>query len=94
MPIATPTALAGERRLFDRYPCPHAAQSFFEEQWRDCAVLDISVGGALIKADCRPEVGEIVTLFVEDVAELPGAVVRVEADGFALRFESSFAAGA
>ena len=46
-----------------------------------------SAGGALIEHKSRPAVGESVTLFVEDVAEMPGIVVRHTGEGFALRFE-------
>ncbi len=84
------TQISGdERRQYERYPCPHPAQAFFAEQWRDCAVEDISAGGALVRAPARPAVGDIVALFVEDVAEMPGVVVRHTPDGFALRFELS-----
>ncbi len=78
-----------ERRRYERYPCPHHAQAFFSAQWRDCGVDDISAGGALVNAMDRPAVGEVVTLFVEDVAEMPGVVVRHTGDGFALRFDLS-----
>ena len=83
----TPMPATSERRQYDRYPCPHGAQAFIEQQWSDCAVQDISVGGALIKAAERPAIGEMVTLFIEDVAEMPGAVIRHHAEGFAVRFE-------
>ena len=78
-----------ERRQYDRYPCPHQAQAFYASQWRDCAVGDISAGGANILTQERPAVGDKVTLFVEDVAEMPGVVVRHTGDGFALRFDLS-----
>lgn len=78
-----------DRRKYERYPCPHGAQTFHESAWRDCAVEDISAGGALIANMERPAVGSVVMLFVEDVAELPGVVVRHTEDGFALRFELS-----
>lgn len=76
-----------ERRRYERYECPHGAQTFFESQWRDCGVDDISAGGANIRTVARPAVGASVTLFVEDVAEMPGVVVRHTEDGFALRFD-------
>ena len=78
-----------ERRQYDRYPCPHPAQTFFSDQWRDCKVGDISAGGAAVLAFERPAVGELITLFVEDVAEMPAVVVRHTEDGYALRFELS-----
>ena len=78
-----------ERRKYERYPCSHSAQTFHESAWRDCDVEDISAGGALIVNNERPAVGTVIMLFVEDVAELPGLVVRHTADGFALRFELS-----
>lgn len=82
------TAPAGsERRQYDRYPCPHAAQTFFGEQWRDCLVEDISAGGASVHTNDRPAVGASVMLFVENVAEMPAVVVRHTGDGFALRFD-------
>ncbi|MGZ0188908.1 MAG: PilZ domain-containing protein [Alphaproteobacteria bacterium] len=69
--------------MYERYPCPHHAQAFFSAQWRDCAVDDISAGGAnILTSDC-PAVGESVTLFVEDVAEMPGGVVRHTGNGSA-----------
>ena len=80
-----------ERRRYERYACPHAAQTYYGDQWRDCDVDDISAGGAMIHLGERPAIGSIVTLFVEDVAELPGVVVRHTEDGFALRFELSIA---
>lgn len=83
---ATPSA---DRRQYERYPCPHGAQTFHESSWRDCAVEDISAGGALIANAERPAVGSVIMLFVENVAELPGIVVRHTEDGYALRFELS-----
>lgn len=86
---STPALSAQERRRYERYACPHYAQTFFAFQWRDCEVEDISAGGASVLAGDRPAVGEPVTLFVEDVAEMPGVVVRHTEGGFALRFDFS-----
>lgn len=83
------TAAASDRRQYERYPCPHGAQTFFGNQWRDCGVEDISAGGASVRTFERPAVGTPVTLFVEDVAEMPAVVVRHTQAGFALRFELS-----
>ena len=85
----TASLSAAERRQYERYPCPHYAQAFFSSQWRDCAVGDISAGGAYVCAHERPSVGETVMLFVEDVAEMPATVIRHTHDGFALRFDLS-----
>ncbi len=82
-------ATGRERRQYERYPCPHQAQAFDGAQWRDCRVLDISAGGASVLASQSPGVGASVTLFVEDVAEMPGVVVRRTEDGFAVRFDLS-----
>jgi len=83
-------ALSGsDRRQYERYPCPHYAQAFFASQWRDCGVADILAGGALLETTNRPPVGDMITLFVEDVAEMPGVVIRHTGDGFALRFDLS-----
>lgn len=91
MQTQSATTDTGNRRKYERYPCPHSAQTFHGSQWRDCDVDDISAGGALIKHTERPAIGSVVMLFVEDVAELPGVVVRHAEDGFALRFELSAA---
>lgn len=89
MQVASTQPAYDERRRYERYACPHNAQTFFESQWRDCDVADISAGGASVAAVDRPQIGAEVTLFVEDVAEMPGVVVRHTEDGFALRFELS-----
>lgn len=89
MQLAETKLSAHERRQYERYPCPHNAQAFFGSQWRDCSVDDISAGGANILAMERPSVGAPVTLFVEDVAEMPAIVVRHTQDGFALKFDLS-----
>lgn len=89
MQISETTPGERDRRRYDRYPCPHHAQAFFASQWRDCAVADISAGGASVVSGAKPAVGAAVTLFVEDVAEMPGVVVRQTEAGFALRFDFS-----
>ncbi|MEQ9124672.1 MAG: PilZ domain-containing protein [Alphaproteobacteria bacterium] len=86
---STPAPSSEERRRYERYTCPHNAQTFFGLQWRDCEVEDISAGGASILAGDRPAVGQPMTLFVEDVAEMPGVVGRHTAAGYALRFDYS-----
>ena len=39
-----------ERRIYKRFPIKHSAQHFWEngEEWKDCAVTDISRGGISI----------------------------------------------
>lgn len=87
MQLASTAETGADRRRYERYDCPHNAQTYFDDCWRDCAVADISAGGAQIDAMERPAVGAEITLFVEDVAEMPGVVVRHTEDGYALRFE-------
>lgn len=87
MPQTESQAAGRDRRQYDRYPCPHYAQAFYASQWRDCAVGDISAGGAAVVSGERPAIGEAVTLFVEDVAEMPGVVVRHTEAGFAVKFD-------
>ena len=53
---------ADERRRYERYACPHGAQARHGDGWRDCAVTDISAGGASVASDERPPVGDAVTL--------------------------------
>jgi hypothetical protein len=89
MQIEQTEATGSNLRMYERYPCPHHAQAFFASQWRDCTVDDISAVGANILTANRPAVGDSVTLFVEDVAEMPGVVLRHTGDGFALRFDLS-----
>ena len=84
-------ALSGsDRRQYERYPCPYYAQAFLARQWRDCGVADISAGGALLETTNCPPVDDMNALFVEDVAEMPGVVIRHTGDGLALRFDFFF----
>lgn len=76
-----------EMRRHERFPCPHLAQINLGDEWRDCHIHDLSGSGAHVVFTGRPQVGKDVRLYVQDVAELRGQVVRHTERGFALCFD-------
>lgn len=71
-----PLSLAGRFMRADRSEYP-------------CRLKNVSVGGAAVTSDNRPEVGERVVVYFDLLGGLEGAVARITSDGFAFVFKVS-----
>jgi len=53
-----------------------------------CLIVNISVGGALLKAKTTPEMGERVILYIDNVGRFEGKVIRSSKHTFAVDYRS------
>lgn len=87
----TPTAAADDgvdRRKFGRVKLPLKARFLDEHQTEQtCTVLNISAGGALMRAKNPPAFGNSVILYIDQLGRFVGKVTRAEKDLFAVSYE-------
>lgn len=60
---------------------PHSTVMLADGSARSCFVIDMSVSGAAVSADITPQLGDVLA-----VGKIIGRVVRLFAEGFAVRF--------
>lgn len=51
-----------------------------------CEVIDVSEGGAALKSEARPDIGESIILYFDDMGRVRAQVVRFLETGFAVSF--------
>lgn len=54
-----------------------------------CRLVDVSVGGASFDSPVRPEIGESVVAYVDELGGLEGHVTRHLGDGFAIQLKAT-----
>jgi PilZ domain len=81
-----PSQAGRERREFRRIQIKQFCRTLVQGQEYSCEVIDVSVGGAALKTEATPEMGESVLLYFDDMGRVRGQVVRVFEDGFAVSF--------
>ena len=78
-----------DRRKHMRVHHPFKARFLVEGgQEQPCLVLNISVGGALFRADNPPEFGKQVILYLDELGRFEGQVIRSDAKRFAVNFNA------
>lgn len=85
----TPLAQFVDRRKHGRVD--YAAKAAFLNAAGDenpCLIVNISVGGALLKAKTPPKSGEQVVLYIDNVGRFEGKVVRAGKHTFAVDYRS------
>jgi len=55
---------------------------------RPCMVVNISAGGAMVRAKHTPSVGDRIVLYVDSVGRFEGVVIRVGHNGFAVQYRT------
>ncbi len=55
---------------------------------RPCMVVNISAGGAMVRAKHTPSVGDRIVLYVDSVGRFEGFVIRVGQNGFAVQYRT------
>ncbi|GFO70510.1 hypothetical protein GMLC_40890 [Geomonas limicola] len=83
-----------ENRCYTRYPVNVAATIWREEATMPAQVVNMSLGGALLKIYPRLSLNEVVTVCIHESARVPGnltnlpaTVVRTTESGCAVRFD-------
>jgi hypothetical protein len=85
--IIRPAADAAERRRHARVNIPLKARVLAADgSERPCVVVNISAGGALLKARTPPAEHEDVVLYIDEVGRFEGTVVRVGRHSFAVDY--------
>ena len=78
---------AQERRRHNRARITLSARALAPSTGEfDCIVVDVSPGGARIKSKHQPYKGERVVLMVDELGRVEGETVRLDTDGFGIRF--------
>jgi hypothetical protein len=88
-PAETPriTADIVERRRHSRADLPLKARFLGESgEERPCLVINVSAGGALLRAVLPPREGENVVLYIDEVGRFEGRVVRSTPNEFAVDY--------
>jgi len=76
-----------ERRRYARVDLPLKARFLSENgEERPCLVINVSAGGALLRAALPPKEGESVVLYIDDVGRFEGRVVRSTPNEFAVDY--------
>lgn len=79
-----------ERRKHVRVQVPLKAR-FLKESGEEarCIVIDISAGGALLRAKHPPAFGQTVIIYIDQLGRFEGKVIRSGPDSFAVTYEST-----
>lgn len=86
-PPASPAASEDERRRFRRVDLAIKARVLKENgEEEPCLVVNISAGGALLKAVNPPGAGEHVVIYIDDVGRHEGQVIRSAKHFFAVDY--------
>ena len=85
---ATSEENGAERRRFRRVETPLKARYLNEKGIEDvCAVLNVSAGGAFLRAKNPPEMGEQVVLYIDGLGRFEARVIRSDEKSFAVNYE-------
>lgn len=85
--VSAPTAEGAERRLHSRVHVPLKARFLGADGVeRPCLVINISAGGALLRAKTTPAEKEAVVLYVDEIGRFEGKVVRAGKHSFAVDY--------
>ena len=76
-----------ERRRYRRVDLPLKARFLGQNgEERPCLVINVSAGGALLRANSPPREGENVVLYIDEVGRFEGRVIRSTAHEFAVDY--------
>lgn len=84
-------ALTGaDRRRYKRYALSLIGRFMRADRHEyACRLVDISVGGASIASPVRPDIGENVVAYVDELGSIEGTVARHLSDGFAIQLKAT-----
>lgn len=87
---ALPPRLAADFRRHKRFRLNlHGRFMRSDRQEFDCALVDISVGGAAIQTEAEVSPGERIIVNFPDLGSLHGSVFRIHSDGFAMSIDTT-----
>jgi len=79
--------IAPDRRRHRRHALDLFGRFMLEDkQEYSCRLLDISVGGAALRAPALPEIGERIVAYFDQLGGLEGKAIRAFDGGFAMQF--------
>jgi len=84
---STPQAQSGrDRREYRRVKIEQFCRMIMHGREYPCEIIDVSEGGAALKTDAKPEAGESIILYFDDMGRVRAQVVRRLENGIAVAF--------
>lgn len=76
-----------DQRFFSRHEIGEPCELTYRGTSLACSVINVSLGGALVKTDKLPPVGETIVFSMPHMGSIQGTVVRCGSGGAAIRFD-------